>query len=298
MHGCTFGRPVSVAALLLALTVLTGCDEPDPVIPSQAAAPASELASAFDPAACGTITGRVVWDGPVPTVAGHSGRVNLFGQTNATSPFNVANPHAPVVNPRTRGVAGVVVYLHGVEPRRSRPWDLPPVRVELRDLNAHVFQGETESIYGFVRRGESVAILSREPVFHSLHARGAAYFTVPLPDADQVMTRPLNQKGLVDLTSACGYYWLRGHLFVDDHPYYTRTDADGNFTLPQVPEGEYDVACWLPDWHEQRHERDPETCLVVRLTYRRPVELVKNLAVRRGQTSGVTFTPSLRTFGE
>src|SRR5207248_1964383 len=129
------------------------------------------------------------------------------------------NPHAPNIDSATSGVAGAVVFLRGVDPARARPWDHPPVVVEHQDRQLWVVQGGVRSRIGFVRRDDSITMVSREKVFNALHAGGAAFFTLTFPDADQPLRRALDKKGQVELSSAAGGYWMRGHLFVDDHPY-------------------------------------------------------------------------------
>jgi hypothetical protein len=89
---------------------------------------------------------------------------------------------------------------------------------------------------------------------------------------------------------------MRGYLFVDDHPYYTRSDIAGGFRLEQVPPGEYELVCWLPNWHEAAHERDGDTCLISRLTFRPPVEVVQPLVLGRAERKTVGFTVSSGLF--
>jgi hypothetical protein len=200
------------------------------------------------------------------------------------------NPNAPAIDPTGRGVANAVVFLRGLDPDRARPWDHLPARVEQRGRRFHVLQGEADGHLGFVRRGDPVEMVSRDKVFHSLHAGGAAFFTLPFPNPGQPRSRALVEKGIVELTSAAGYYWMRAYLFVDDHPYYTRTDSQGRFTLSQVPPGRYELVCWLPNWAEERHDRDPETALITRLHFRRPVERLKPMTLGPRATSEASFT--------
>ena len=59
--------------------------------------------------------------------------------------------------------------------------------------------------------------------------------------------------------------WMHVALGVVDHPYFAVSGADGAFTLPHVPEGEYVVATWHPQLgrREQRVEvRRDETAEV------------------------------------
>jgi hypothetical protein len=200
-----------------------------------------------------------------------------------------ANPNAPAVEPRGRGVANAVVYLQGVDPRKARPWDLPPVTVEQAGRQFHVLQGKSDSRVGFVRRVEAVTMLSCDADFHSLHAGGAAFFTLAFPDPGRPSARRLSEKGLVELTSGAGYFWMRAYLFVDDHPYYARTDARGRFTLRGVPPGFYRLVCWLPDWREQRHDRDPESGQVSRLYFRPPRTKTRRVTVCPRKTAEGNF---------
>src|SRR5208282_2597082 len=98
------------------------------------------------------------------------------------------------------------------------------------------------------------------------------------------------------MTSGLDYFWMRAYLFVDNHPYYVRTDAEGRFTLRQVPPGHYQVVCWMPNWLEDHHERDPESALVARLVFRPPVEWTQEAIVGKGASCSVSFTVSRQAF--
>jgi hypothetical protein len=179
----------------------------------------------------------------------------------------------------TGGVGEVVVFLRGVDPRVSRPWDLAPVVVVQDDYRLVIRQGARTARHGFVRCGDAVSLVSRQPVFHSLHADGAAFFTLAFPEPDRSLTRVFPRSGLVELSSAAGYYWMRAHLFVADHPYYCATDESGAFELTGVPPGSYDLICWSPNWHLERRDRDPESGLVMRARFRPAVGVTRRVRV-------------------
>jgi hypothetical protein len=297
MHG-RIGA-VALAAIFVGIA-FAGCDEGRLTSyfgDDDAPAPGPPLASAFDAASTGTIAGRVTWAGAAPQVAPFHAPVSPLSEVPTGPRQFWPNPHAPVIDTKTGGVTGAVVFLRGVDPERARPWDHPPVRVAVRDCRYHILQGNADAITGFVQRGDKITIVSEEDRFHALQARGAAFFTLTLPDRDRPRDRTLPQSGIVELGSNAGQFWMRGHLFVSDHPYFARTDADGRFLLPRVPAGRYELACWLPDWHEASHERDGETALICRLAFRPAVVKLRDVTVSAGIQETAQFTYKADDFG-
>jgi len=51
--------------------------------------------------------------------------------------------------------------------------------------------------------------------------------------------------------------WMKAYLGVFDHPYFAVTGADGRFSLPQVPPGDYTVTVW----HERLGSSDAQATL-------------------------------------
>jgi hypothetical protein len=295
MHGRLVHR-TPYGLLFLFLAPALGCGSGGPQAPPDARAQVPDAASRFNPAATGSVTGRVVWEGDLPVVPDFEAKNNLLPSSPPPPRIVRENPNTPAVHPSTRGVGNAIVFLRGVDPAAARPWDHPPVSIEQCDLRLQVVQGAAAGRVGIVRRGDAVTFVSKEKEFHALQARGAAFFTLPFPDPDRPASRRLLDKGLVELTSAAGYFWMRGYLFVDDHPYYARTDAEGRFVMPQVPCGRYEVVCWLPNWKKERHERDPESTLILRVFFHPPLERAQTVAVEAGGTHQVEFKFSAADF--
>lgn len=170
--------------LLLGLLTLAGCTPArvEPLAPP----PQVELGAAFDPATTAAIRGQVTWRGPVP-VAEHATGVVPDGDDYRLR--DVGNPFAPVVDATTHGVAGVLVQLDGIDPRRSRPWDHPPVTLTMADFHYRLTPPS-----GLVRQGDAVTFVSRDPELHVVRARGAAFFSLTFPAPDQPRTRPSTRR--------------------------------------------------------------------------------------------------------
>ncbi len=280
------------AVAFLAIAAVLGCGDAQTGPPVQQEPSQNGTGEVFDKSTAATISGHVIWKGDRPSVQPLAVRPGLTASGFHDEENERPNPNAPAIGPMG-AVEGAVVFLRGIEARRARPWDKPPVCVAQEGRRLHVRQGSADGAVGFVRRGDVVEMLSEDAEFYSLHASGAAFFTLAFPDPGKPRRRQLAKCGVVELSSAAGAFWMRGYLFVDDHPYYTQTDAEGHYTLERVPPGHYEVVCWLPDWREDRHERDPETALVTRVFFRPPLEWVSPVEVTAHTDSIANFAPSV-----
>jgi hypothetical protein len=280
--------PRALPALVLLLAA--GCDaDPDWLTAAEEVPPPVAAATRFDPARSGSVAGRVTWPGPPPTAPDF-----LFGTPRPDGTVGtrmMPNPNRPAIDPASRAVAGAVVFLRGLDPAAAKPWDLPPVRVEWRDRQVVICQGDGEPRRaGFVRRGDAVTLASADPVYHVLRGRGADFFSLTFPEPGRPLTRTFDRPGRVELSSGAGCYWARADLFVCDHPYYTLTDRDGRFAFDRVPAGPVEVVAWLPGWSPARQDRDPETGLITRMSYTDPIEVSRVATVEVGRPEEVTIT--------
>jgi hypothetical protein len=246
--------------------------------------------TSLDEATAGVVMGQVVWQGEPPRVPPYLSPVNPLSESAPGRGLHQwPNPCAPVID-GSGSLGQAVVMLRGVDVHKAKAWDLPPVRVELDDYQIRVHQGDAVGRCGFVRRGANVDFVSNQAVFHSLQARGAACFALPFPDTDRAQTRILSREGVVELTSGAGYYWMRGYLFVLDHPYVAQTDGRGYFTLRDVPPGKYELVVWHPNWFEASHSRDADTCQICRVVLQPPLEVVRLVELGPRETQAVQIT--------
>lgn len=281
-------------SLALTFCILAfGCSPKQVERPEPTVTPEVPLGEKFDPAECGNLRVEATWAGERPTVAPFD-EVSLSPQAGWVHRA-VANPHAPVISP-AGGVARVVVFLRNVDPTRSKPWPFPEVKIVLRDTGIEVRQPKPASI-GLVRRGSEVEIATESARLQSLRARGEGFFTLMFPPNASPLRRRFSKDGFVELSSATGMFATRAHLLVQPHPYCGTTDSSGSLWMDQIPEGDYELVCWLPNFRVDRIERDPETGIQVRQFYAPPVERTIPVRVEKNRTGIVRVSLSLSDFG-
>src|SRR5262245_60564411 len=145
--------------LLILVLIASGCADRRSKTPKDLPDAPVPLAVDFDPTATGTIRGQVTWDGAIPTPPALEVWSLIMADDGAREKRREPNPNAPLVDAVARGVGNAIVFLRGVDPKRSKPWNHPPVRIEQCGRQFHVLQGALDSRSGFVRRGDSVAMV-------------------------------------------------------------------------------------------------------------------------------------------
>jgi hypothetical protein len=170
------------------------------------------------------------------------------------------------------------------------------VRIEFKDYQLRIIQGPITSGTGFVQVGSKVPIHSEDGFYHSLRARGSAFFSLPLATRNKTTFRAFAEIGLVELSSGAGYPWIHAELWVLDHPYIDRTNGQGEYSITQIPAGNYQLISHLPNWIITQRDLDPETSLTTRIHFGAPGKIGQNVIIEAGETKVVDFIFSLEDF--
>ncbi|MFM7149141.1 MAG: hypothetical protein ACKO23_04795 [Gemmataceae bacterium] len=275
------------AGILLSVccALFLGCEEqsdpPSPAPPT--------IVSSTPAIGSATIHGSVDWTGPVPRIVPFRSIPDPFTDQKPPPVQDWPNPNQPRISKDGR-LLSAIVWLEGAHLEAGKPWQSPPVQVELSDDRMTIVQDGVRGNLGLVKTGSSVEFVSRQKRYHHVDLRGADFFSLALPDPDRPFSRRFQRSGVVELLSAAGQFWMRSYLVVSDHPFVARLDARGCFRFTEVPEGTYDLVCWHPNWKVKGHERNQESFRIQQVRFEDPIRVRKSVTVRPETTTEVKVT--------
>jgi plastocyanin len=249
-----------------------------------AAALASE--SRPSPGGTGTIRGVVRLRGAVPAPA--------FQPVDKDR--NICGTQVPVTRLALGAGGGVqhaFVYLENAPATgTARPRESVPVAQRGCEYGPHAMT---------VQAGTRLDIANDDPILHNVHARRMTpdglqtIFNIAQPVRGQrtVVEPPLTSPGIVALTCEAGHPWMTAYVLVANHPYTAVTNADGTFTISDVPAGSYRIRMW--------HEGVRLTQVlksVQQYEFEAPYEAVQEVAVAANGGAQVDFEFELRRDGQ
>jgi hypothetical protein len=233
----------------------------------------------------GTITGTVKWEGPMPHLA--SFLINKDPQICDPDSKKVRELERLIVSP-DGGVKNTVVFLQNVT--EGKAFDLPETR---RFLDQKTCRYEPHIL--LVPQNAELQMKSSDATLHTIHMDGAATYNLPFPFTDKVISRQMSTPGVVNLRCNGGHVWMNAEMIVAPHPYYTVTDANGKFTLTDVPPGQYEIVAWHEGWGVVREEAAYDVLTerrVQRPVFTPPRTWQKSVTVNANRNHVVDFTIS------
>jgi len=224
----------------LALLVLVACGRSDGGGERKAVTP-------LDRSTTGTVAGTVTFQGPPPAMA----VLPLGGE-----PVCAAQHAGPVLTGdalvRDGRVENAFVYIKDGLGDRVFATPTEPVTIDQRGCvyQPHVAGAQTH---------QAIAFVNSDALLHNVHGTPTRSLPWNFGMGVQGSRRILRvDQAEVMIEMRCDVHpWMRAYVGVLDHPYFAVTGADGRFTLPNVPPGEYVVA----SWHERFGTREARVTL-------------------------------------
>ena len=234
---CSFLKPIAPAVALASLVLATPAA--DAAIP-----PVGPVSSAIvGQGAYGTIKGRVVWEGDVPTPK------VLVEEGKASKDPEVCAANKPIlsqellIDPKTKGIAGALVYL--AKPKGSNPEAVAALLKEhpkaVLDQKGCEFLPYIQGIY----KDQPLEIKSSDPVGHNIR-----YTPFTNPPLNRMMAAGDHMEVTFEaerrpIMVACDIHpWMKAYIAVFDHPFFAVSGKDGTFEIHGVPAGTQNLVVW------------------------------------------------------
>ncbi|MCB1614450.1 MAG: hypothetical protein KDI30_00405, partial [Pseudomonadales bacterium] len=96
-----------------------------------------------------------------------------------------------------------------------------------------------------VARQGDIDIVNSDPVLHNTHGYYGkrTAFNVALPEKGVTVTKVLKRPGTVRV-DCDAHGWMLAWVQVVDNPYFAQTEADGMFSITDIPPGDYTLVVW------------------------------------------------------
>lgn len=178
----------------------------------------------------GTISAQVLLKGAIPPPG------FLPVQKNREVCGKQVPDHSLIVGPQHE-VKNVAVILDGI--RAGKPAD---TRLAVLDNQHCAFVPRVQTL----TVGQTLELRNSDPILHDAHALLPSFdtlFNLGLPTWRHVR-RTIQDAGRIVIDCDVLHTWMRAYLIVTEHPYTAVTNAQGRFSLDQVPPGEYTLRLW------------------------------------------------------
>ena len=189
--------------------------------------------------AVGSVHGRVVFQGEAPR------RVKLMLVKDADVCGHDDQYDQRLIVSNDHGIKNAVVYLTGV--KEGKP---------LSSLGSKFIFDQRGCRYRphilLVPVNTPIEVLNDDNILHNLHTFSKKNRPVNMSQPKFRKKMEISFKYPEFIHARCDIHgWMSGWIIAVDQPYYTITDADGNFSLSDVPPGTYTLNCWQEKLGEQ-----------------------------------------------
>ena len=222
-------------------------DEQTTTVASTAAAtPAAAAPAAAAPvsADAATLTGLVKFEGAAPKMSNIQMSADPYCQSQHSAPATeedvVAGPGGELAN--------VFVYIKDI--KGNFPAPSTPVVIDQKGCQYHPHVNA-------VMVGQPLQIRNDDATLHNVHAMPAvnSQFNEGQPVQGMVSTKHLDKPEITPFKIKCDVHgWMKSYMAVMPHPFYSVSQTNGTFTIPNLPPGQYTVVAWHEKYGQQEQQ--------------------------------------------
>ena len=178
----------------------------------------------------GTISGEVIFVGspPTPEKVTVTKDQQACGKTEKVDESLLVGPN--------NGVQNVVVSITDIQ--KGKKMGETAVTLDQKDCRyaPHIV---------LLPAGAELKILNSDGILHNIHTHSTQ--NPPFNRAQPKFKKEIDEKfpSAETVKVVCDVHgWMNGWVVVESNPYYTVTDANGAFTITDIPPGDYAVKFW------------------------------------------------------
>ncbi len=137
-------------------------------------------------------------------------------------------------------LASVFVYIKsGVNSDTVYPVPLEPVVIKQRGCRYY------PHVMG-LRAGQTLRIVNEDPTLHNIHSLATmnANFNMGMATVGQMADKRFTNPEVMIRLKCDVHSWMDAYVGVLSHPYFAVTNNEGNFTIPNLPQGDYVLEAW------------------------------------------------------
>ncbi len=188
------------------------------------------------PAFGANLAGKAVFKGKAPAQANVKMDADPVCKKANAKPV----PKGDVVVSAKGDLANVFVYVKESVKKEAIPAEKPaPIVFDQAGCvyNPHVFG---------VRTGQTIQILNSDPTLHNVHAMPKTNpgFNMGMATKGQKIEKSFAKPETMIRVKCDVHGWMTAYVGVLDHPWYAVTDANGSFSIANLPNGEYTLEAW------------------------------------------------------
>ncbi len=187
-------------------------------------------------AQAGTIVGKVNYKGSKPAPS----MIKMSADPKCVSMHSGKDVPADqvVINPNNT-LQWVFVYVKKGLEGKTFPAPKQKVTIEQKgcEYSPHVFG---------MMAGQPLEIINDDPTLHNIHAlpKNSQQFNIAQPMKGMKTTKTFDKPEVMVKIKCEVHNWMASYVGVVNNPFYSVTDAKGNFEIKNLPAGTYEIEAW------------------------------------------------------
>jgi len=197
------------------------------------------------------VTGKINFKGKAP--ASQKIKMNADAKCVKLHEGKDVNSEAVVVN-ENNTLRWVFVYVKSGLPA-GKKYPMPKEAAKI-DQNGCMYSPHVQG----VMVNQPIEITNSDPTLHNIHAlpKNSAQFNIAQPKQGMKTTKTFDKAEQMVKVKCEVHNWMASYVGIMDNPFFAVSDDKGNFTIKDLPAGDYELVAW--------HEKLGEATAKVKVT--------------------------------